>query len=76
MEYRNMNCAFRTIFIIPILFVTFSRFNGARNLVFRGFTVEACRRFGLQGNNVHKLSIEQMEVKNTGMTEWMWNLLK
>ncbi|XP_022320151.2 uncharacterized protein LOC111122626 isoform X1 [Crassostrea virginica] len=41
-------------------------FNGARNLVFRGFTVEACRRFGLQGNNVHKVSIEQMEVKNTG----------
>lgn len=33
-------------------------------MVFRGFTLEACRRFGIKGNNAHNITVEQMEIKN------------
>ncbi|XP_061184339.1 uncharacterized protein LOC133192335 [Saccostrea echinata] len=41
-------------------------FDGASNLVFKGFTLEACRRFGLKGHNVRNVNFEQMEIKNSG----------
>ncbi|XP_062596121.1 uncharacterized protein LOC134257535, partial [Saccostrea cucullata] len=41
-------------------------FDRSSNLVFKGFTLEACRRFGLKGHNVKQVTIEQMEIKNTG----------
>lgn len=36
------------------------------NVVFEGFTLEACRRYGLNIRNGHNITIERMEVKNIG----------
>lgn len=44
----------------------FSLDGTSTNVVFRGFTLEACRRFGIKGNNAHNVTVEQMEIKNTG----------
>lgn len=45
----------------------FSLDGTSTNVVFRGFTLEACRRFGIKGNNAHNITVEQMEIKNTGL---------
>ena len=38
------------------------------NILFKGFTVENCRRYGINGWKVNNIVVDSMEVKNTG-----WN---
>ena len=35
-------------------------------MVFEGFIIEACRKFGIQGYNVHDVTVSRMQIKNTG----------
>lgn len=39
---------------------------GSSNIVLEGFTIEACRQYGILGNSVHNVTITRMRIKNTG----------
>ncbi|XP_045203138.2 uncharacterized protein LOC123556462 [Mercenaria mercenaria] len=46
---------------------------GVRQVTLEGFTLEACRGYGIFGPNVHNIRVTKMEIKNTGAVAVRFN---
>ena len=54
-----------------LIFSSYCRLSrGSSNVVFKDFTLEACRGMGILGYDLKNITIENMEVRNTGKVEF------